>query len=302
MKIFILSCLCLAALVFGDGYPSSFESTGFIATKDNTQIFYKDWGNVTGQPIVFSHGWPLDADNWENQMFFLGQQGYRVIAHDRRGHGRSSQPWSGNDMDTYADDLYTLFEHLNLKNAMVVGHSTGGGEVMRLIGRHGSSRIAKAVLVSSVTPLLVQTTANPGGTPLSIFDGFRSQYIANRAEFFLQFASGPFFNYNLPGAVASQGQIMDWMTQGLKTGFVNAYDCIEAFSQTDFTNDMKTVNIPVLIIHGDADQVVPINDSARIGIKLLKHGTLKVYPGGAHGLPQAATQQLNQDLLAFIKQ
>jgi non-heme chloroperoxidase len=292
MRTSALLVLCLANFIYGH--------TGFITTSDKTRIFYRDTGNATGQPIVFSHGWPLSSDNFANQMFFLGQHGYRVIAHDRRGHGYSSQPWTGNDMDTYADDLNSLFEHLNLKNAMMVGHSTGGGEVVRFLSRHGESRVSKAVLVSAVTPIMVQGPGNLLGTPLSTFDDFRAEYTADRANFFLSLASGPFYGYNLPGAVASPGVIEDWMQQGLRCGFVNGYECIKAFSQTNFTNDMLGLTIPVLLIHGDADQVVPIQDSADIGIKLLKKGTLKIYPGAPHGLPQAALPQLNADLLAFV--
>ena len=301
MRASTILSLGLATLVYGTQHQAAFQSTGFITTPDNTQIFYKDWGNSSGQPIVFSHGWPLDSDSWESQMFFLGQHGYRVIAHDRRGHGRSSQPWEGNDMDTYADDLLVLFQHLDLQNAVMVGHSTGGGEVMRFLGRHGTSRVAKAVLVGAVPPVLVKKPSNPGGTPLEFFDEFRANYTANRAQFFLNFSSGPFFGFNLPGAVFSEGTIQDWMKQALRSGYVNAYECIKAFSETDFTDDMKSLNIPVLLLHGELDQIVPIKDSALEGIKLLKKGSLKIYPGGAHALPQTATQELNQDLLAFIQ-
>lgn len=300
MKSSAFISLGLATLVLGTQHESKFQSTGFVTTKDSTQIFYKDWGNSSGQPIVFSHGWPLNSDSWDNQMFFLGQHGYRTIAHDRRGHGRSSQPWEGNDMDTYADDLLVLFEHLNLTNAVMVGHSTGGGEVMRFLGRHGTSRVSKAVLVDAVPPVLVQKPSNPGGIPLAFFDEFRANYTKNRAQFFLDFASGPFFGYNLPGAVSSPGVIQDWMQQGLRSGFVSAYECIKAFSETDFTNDMKSLNIPVLLLHGELDQIVPLKDSVLEGIKILKKGSLKIYPGGAHGLPQTAAEEVNQDLLAFI--
>lgn len=289
------------AAAHNDGLQS-FNGTGYITTKDDTRIFYKDSGNPAGQPVVFSHGWPLNSDNWSNQMFFLGELGYRVIAHDRRGHGRSSQPWDGNDMDHYADDLSTLFETLNLKNAIMVGHSTGGGEVARYLGRHGSSRVAKAVLVSSVTPHLVQSPDNPAGVPISTFDDFRTSYIANRAEFFLDVASGPFFGYDLPYAVTSQGHIQDWMQQGHATGFKNAYDSIKAFSETDFVGDMKGLTIPVLLVHGSADEIVPINSSALVGIKLLKKGQLKIYEGAPHAIPQINTTLFNNDLLAFIKQ
>jgi non-heme chloroperoxidase len=270
-----------------------------ITTKDGTQIYYKDWG--TGQPIVFSHGWPLTADAWEAQMFFLASHGYRCIAHDRRGHGRSSQPWDGNDMDTYADDLQELFEALDLNDAVVIGHSTGGGEVARLIGRHGTKRVSKAVLMSAVPPLMLKTEANPGGLPIEVFDGFRKAYLADRAQFFLDVASGPFFGFNRPGAKVSQGLIQAWWLQGMLSGHKNAYECIKAFSETDFTEDLKKFDVPTLIIHGDDDQIVPIGSAALLSSKLVKNATLKIYPGGAHGLGDTSKEQLNADLLAFIK-
>ncbi|KAH8819376.1 Alpha/beta hydrolase protein [Xylogone sp. PMI_703] len=273
----------------------------YITTKDNSQIYYKDWGNPSGQPVVFSHGWPLNSDNWESQMFFLSNQGYRCIAHDRRGHGRSSQPWEGNNMDTYADDLHELFEHLDLKNTMMVGHSTGGGEVVRFLGRHGSSRVAKAVLVSAVPPVMVKKASNPGGTPIEVFDSFRAAMEKDRAQFFLDVPTGPFFGFNRPGAKVSQGLIQSWWLQGMLCGYKAAYDCIKAFSETDMTEDMKKIDIPVLILHGDDDQVVPIGASAHEGIKLLKHGTLKVYPGAPHALPNICIDEVNQDLLTFLK-
>ncbi|RFU31724.1 Peroxidase, partial [Scytalidium lignicola] len=273
----------------------------YITTRDKTEIYYKDWGNPNGQPVVFSHGWPLNSDNWESQMFFLSNQGYRCIAHDRRGHGRSGQPWDGNNMDTYADDLHELFDHLDLKNAMMVGHSTGGGEVVRFLGRHGSSRVAKAVLVSAVPPVMVKKESNPGGTPIEVFDSFRTAMEKDRAQFFLDVPTGPFFGFNRPGAKASQGLIQSWWLQGMLCGYKAAYDCIKAFSETDMTEDMKKINIPVLLLHGDDDQVVPIGASAHEGIKLLKHGTLKVYPGGPHALPNIFTDEVNQDLLKFLK-
>lgn len=272
----------------------------FITTKDSTQIYYKDWGNPTGKPVVFSHGWPLNSDNWENQMFFLANHGYRCIAHDRRGHGRSSQPWFGNDMDTYASDLSELFEHLNLKDAMLVGHSTGGGEVARYLGRYGTSRVSKAVLVSSVPPVMVKKPSNPGGLSIEVFDGFRDAMIKDRAQFFLDVPTGPFFGYNRPGAKSSQGIIQSWYSQGMMCGFINAYDCIKAFSETDFTEDLKKIDIPVLLLHGDDDQIVPIGASALSGIKLLQKGTLKVYKGGAHALPNTALEEVNKDLLDFL--
>jgi len=275
------------------GATAKFHSTGFVTTADGNQIFYKDWGNRTGTPIVFSHGWPLSSDSWGSQMLFLGQQGYRVIAHDRRGHGHSSQPWDGNKMDTYADDLLALIKHLDLKNAMLVGHSTGGGEVTRFLGRHGTSRVSKAVLIGSITPSL--------GIPLSVWDDFRVKYRKNRAQLFLDFASGPFFGFDRPGAAISQGLIQEWMQQAFRAGFVNLYDCITEFSETDFTADMKKIDIPVLIIHGAEDEVVPIENTARKGIGLLKNGTLKIYPGGDHGLPQTFSEQVSHDLLEFLK-
>lgn len=270
-----------------------------ITTQDGTQIFYKDWGS--GQPVVFSHGWPLSADDWEAQMFFLASNGYRCIAHDRRGHGRSSQPWNGNEMDTYADDLATLLETLDVKNAMLVGHSTGGGEVARYIGRHGTARVAKAVLVGAVPPIMLQTEANPGGLPMEVFDGFRVAYLADRSQFFLDIASGPFFGFNRPGAKVSQGLIQWWWLQGMMTGHKNAYDCIKAFSETDFTEDLKKFDVPTLIIHGEDDQVVPIGASAMLSSRLVPNATLKIYPDGAHGLGSTSKDQLNEDLLEFVK-
>lgn len=270
-----------------------------ITTQDGTQIFYKDWGS--GQPIVFSHGWPLSADDWEAQMFFMASNGYRCIAHDRRGHGRSSQPWNGNEMDTYSDDLATLLEVLDVKNAMLVGHSTGGGEVARYIGRHGTKRVAKAVLVGAVPPIMVKTEANPGGLPLEVFDGFRAAYLADRSQFFLDVASGPFYGFNRPDAKVSQGLIQWWWLQGMMTGHKNAYDCIKAFSETDFTEDLKKFDVPTLIIHGEYDQVVPIGASAMLSSKLVPGAKLKVYPGGAHGLGSTSKDQLNEDLLEFIR-
>jgi non-heme chloroperoxidase len=270
-----------------------------ITTKDGTEIYYKDWG--TGQPIVFSHGWPLTGDAWEAQMFYLASHGYRCIAHDRRGHGRSSQPWQGNDMDTYADDLSELIAKLDLQKVVLIGHSTGGGEVARYIGRHGTKRVAKAVLMGAVPPIMLQTPSNPGGLPMKVFDEFRTKYLADRAQFFLDVASGPFFNFNRPGAKVSQGLIQSWWRQGMMSGHKNAYDCIKAFSETDFTEDLKKFDVPTLIIHGDDDQIVPIDASAKLSAKLVNNATLKIYPGGSHSLGDTSKEQLNSDLLAFIR-
>jgi len=270
-----------------------------FTTKDGTQIYYKDWG--TGPVVSFSHGWPLNADAWEAQMFFLASNGFRCIAHDRRGHGRSSQPWNGNDMDTYADDVQELFTALDVRNVTMVGHSTGGGEVARYIGRHGSRRVARAVLMGAVPPIMVKTASNPGGLPMEVFDGFRKAYLADRSQFFLDVASGPFFGFNRPGARVSQGLIQSWWAQGMMTGHKNAYDCIKAFSETDFTEDLKKFDVPTLIIHGDDDQIVPISASAMLSAKLVKNATLKVYPGGSHSLGDTSKDKLNADLLAFLK-
>ncbi|MCU1269436.1 MAG: Alpha/beta hydrolase [Acidobacteriaceae bacterium] len=270
-----------------------------IATKDGTQIYYKDWGK--GQPIVFSHGWPLDADAWDGQMLFFGQQGYRVIAHDRRGHGRSTQTWDGNEMNTYADDLAALTEKLDLKNAIHVGHSTGGGEVARYIGRHGTKRVAMAVLVSAVPPLMLKTDKNPGGLPLSVFDGLRAQVAANRPQFYEELTL-PFFGYNRPGANISEGIRYHFWLQGMLGGMKPHYDCIKAFSETDFTEDLKKFDVPTLILHGDDDQIVPIAAAAPLSAKLVKGATLKIYPGFPHGMPTTNADQINADLLAFIKQ
>jgi non-heme chloroperoxidase len=270
-----------------------------ITTKDGTQIYYKDWG--TGQPIVFSHGWPLSADDWDAQMMFFLNRGYRVIAHDRRGHGRSSQTGDGHDMDHYADDLAALTAHLDLKNAIHVGHSTGGGEVTRYIARHGESRVAKAVLISSVPPLMVKTAANPGGLPKEVFDGFQAQVAANRAQFYMDLPTGPFYGYNRPGAKVSQGVIENWWRQGMMGGAKAHYDGIVAFSQTDFTKDLKQIDIPVLVMHGDDDQIVPIGAASLMSAKILKKATLKVYPGFPHGMPTTNADQINADLLAFVQ-
>ena len=270
-----------------------------ITTKDGTQIYYKDWGS--GQPVVFSHGWPLTGDAWESQMLFLASHGYRCIAHDRRGHGRSGQPWNGNEMDTYSDDLEELFKTLDLKGAAMVGHSTGGGEVARYIGRHGASRVAKAVLVSAVPPLMLKTGPNPGGLPIEVFDGIRAASLADRSQFYKDLAGGPFFGFNRPGAKVSQGMIDSFWRQGMMGGHKGTFDCIKAFSETDFTEDLKKFDLPTLIIHGDDDQIVPIGAAAMLSSKLVKGATLKIYPGGAHGLTDTKKDQLNADLLAFLK-
>jgi non-heme chloroperoxidase len=270
-----------------------------ITTKDGTQIYYKDWGE--GQPIVFSHGWPLSADDWDAQMMFFLNQGYRVIAHDRRGHGRSSQTDDGHDMDHYADDLAELTAQLDLKNAVHVGHSTGGGEVTRYIARHGESRVAKAVLISAVPPLMVKTPANPGGLPKEVFDGFQAQVANNRAQFYLDLPTGPFYGYNRSGAKASQGVIQNWWRQGMMGGAKAHYDGIVAFSQTDFTEDLKKISVPTLVMHGDDDQIVPYADSAPLSATLVKGAVLKTYKGFPHGMPTTNADEINADLLAFIK-
>jgi non-heme chloroperoxidase len=269
-----------------------------ITTKDGTQIYYKDWGS--GQPITFSHGWPLTADDWDTQMLFFGQRGYRVIAHDRRGHGRSTQTWDGNEMDTYSDDLAALFEALDLKNAVMVGHSTGGGEVARYLSRHGTKRAAKAVLISAVPPLMVKTEANPGGLPIAVFDEIRAGVAANRPQFYKDITL-PFYGYNRPGATISEGIREHWWLQGMLGGIKAHYDCIKAFSETDFTEDLKKIDIPTLIMHGDDDQIVPIGAAGLMSAKLVKNSTLKVYPGFPHGMPTTHADKINADLLAFLQ-
>ena len=270
-----------------------------VKTKDGVEIFYKDWG--TGQPIVFSHGWPLSSDDWDAQMMFFLNHGFRVIAHDRRGHGRSTQTANGHDMDHYADDLAAVTEHLDLKNALHVGHSTGGGEVVRYLARHGERRAARAVLISAVPPLMVKTEANPGGLPKEVFDGFQAQVASNRSQFYRDVASGPFYGYNRPGAKASEGIIQNWWRQGMTGGAKAHYDGIVAFSQTDFTEDLKKISVPTLVMHGDDDQIVPYADSGPLSARLLRNGTLKTYKGFPHGMPTTEAETINADLLAFIK-
>lgn len=273
----------------------------YLKLRDGAELFYKDWGNPQGDIVTFSHGWPLSSDNWENQMMYLGEQGYRVIAHDRRGHGRSTQTWDGNNMDTFVDDLEELFAHLKVKNAVMVGHSHGGGEVTRYLGKHGTGRFKKAVLVGAVPPLMMKTSTNTEGIDKSVFDSFRQAMRQDRAQFFLDVPSGPFFNFNRAGAQKSEGQIRSWWQQGMNTSFKSAYDSIKDFSETDFTEDLKKINIPVLVLHGDDDQVVPIETSGQKSAKLLPQGTLKVYKGGSHAIHNINIDQVNKDLLDFIK-
>ncbi len=278
-------------------------SSGFITTKDGTQIFYKDWGSKDAQSIVFHHGWPLSADDWDAQMLFFLHEGYRVIAHDRRGHGRSSQTETGNEMDTYAADMAELAAHLDLKNAIHIGHSTGGGEVTRYVAKFGQpqGRVAKAVLIGAVPPVMVKSDKNPGGLPLEVFDGFRKAQAANRAQFFLDIPTGPFYGYNRPGAEVSEGVIRNWWRQGMMGGTKAHYDCIMAFSETDFTEDLKAIDVPVLVMHGTDDQIVPFEDSAPLSSKLLKNGVLKVYDGLPHGMATTHADIINADLLAFFR-
>jgi non-heme chloroperoxidase len=270
-----------------------------LSTRDGTQIYFKDWGS--GPPIVFSHGWPLNADSWEAQMLHLATNGYRCIAHDRRGHGRSSQPWHGNDMDTYADDLAELMDWLDLQDAVLFGFSTGGGEVARYVGRHGTKRVAKIGLIAAVPPLMLRTEANPSGVPIEVFDGIRTASLNNRADLYRDLASGPFFGFNRPGAEPSQGLIEAFRAQGMMAGHKNAYDCIKAFSETDFTHDLKNFDRPTLILQGDDDQIVPIDTAGRASARLVRDVTFKVYPGAPHGITETHKNQLNEDLLAFVR-
>jgi len=272
-----------------------------IATKDGTRIFYKDWGPRAAQPIVFHHGWPLTSDDWDPQMMFFLQQGFRVVAHDRRGHGRSDQTDGGHEMDTYASDVADLAEALDLRDAIHVGHSTGGGEVARYVARAKPGRVAKAVLLGAVPPVMLKSDSNPGGLPLEVFDQFRAATASNRAQFFLDVPSGPFFGFNRPGAKVSEGVVRNWWRQGMMGGIKAHYDCIKAFSETDFTDDLRAIQVPVLVMHGEDDQIVPIADSALLSIKLLKKGTLKTYPGYPHGMATTHADIINRDLLAFIR-
>ena len=272
-----------------------------IKTQDGTEIFYKDWGAKSAQAIVFHHGWPLSADDWDVQMMFFLEKGFRVIAHDRRGHGRSSQTDTGNEMDTYAADMITLAAHLNLKNAIHVGHSTGGGEVVHYVARAEAGRVSKAVIIGAIPPVMLKSEKNPGGLPIEVFDGFRSALIANRAQFYIDIPSGPFYGFNRPGAKISEGAIRNWWRQGMMGGAKAHYDCIKAFSETDFTEDLKKIDVPVLVMHGDDDQIVPYADSAPLSAKLLKKGELKTYKGFPHGMATTHADVINADLLAFFK-
>ncbi|TWI69466.1 non-heme chloroperoxidase [Pseudoduganella lurida] len=275
------------------------KTASTFTTRDGVEIYYKDWGS--GQPVVFCHGWPLNADSWESQMIHLANNGFRVIAHDRRGHGRSSQPWDGNDMDHYADDLAQLIELLDLKNAILIGFSTGGGEVARYVGRHGTKRVAKLALVSSVPPLMLKTADNPGGLPIEVFDGIRKGQLDNRAQLYLDIPSGPFYGFNRPGAKPSQGLIQSWWMQGMMGGHKNTYDSIKAFSETDFRADLAKFDKPTLVIHGDDDQIVPIDAAGRASAKLVRNAKLIVYPGAPHGLTDTHKDKVNADLLAFAR-
>ena len=272
-----------------------------LTTRDGVELYYKDWGPRDGQPVVFSHGWPLNSDSWESQMLFLADHGYRCIAHDRRGHGRSSQPWDGNDMDHYADDLAQLMDKLDLKNAVLIGFSTGGGEVARYVGRHGTKRVAKLSLISAVPPQMIKSADYPGGLPKEVFDGIRAASLKDRSQFYIDLASGPFYGFNRKGAKVSQGLINAWWMQGMMAGHKNTYDCIKQFSETDFRGDLAKFDKPTLIIHGDDDQIVPIDASAHAAAKMVKQSTLRVYPGAPHGLCDTHKDQVNSDLLAFIK-
>jgi non-heme chloroperoxidase len=272
-----------------------------VTTKDNVQIFFKDWGPKTAQPVVFHHGWPLSSDDWDAQLLFFLGNGYRVVAHDRRGHGRSDQVGEGHDMDHYAADAAAVVEYLNLRNAVHVGHSTGGGEATRYVARHGMGRVAKLALIGAVPPIMVKTPANPAGTPIEVFDDFRSQLAANRAKFYRAVAGGPFYGFNRPGTKASEAVIENWWRQGMTGGAKAHYDGIKAFSETDFTDDLKSIDVPTMVMHGDDDQIVPIDASALLSVKLLKNGTLKVYPKFSHGMCTMHADAINGDLLAFLK-
>ncbi|MBV9115364.1 MAG: alpha/beta hydrolase [Hyphomicrobiales bacterium] len=273
----------------------------FIKAGDGAEIFYKDWGPNNAQPIVFHHGWPLSADDWDNQMIFFLEKGYRVIAHDRRGHGRSTQTWTGNEMDTYANDVVALADSLELKNAIHVGHSTGGGEVAHYVARAKPGRVAKAALVGAVPPIMIRTENNPGGLPMEVFDGLRGALAANRSQFYIDLPSGPFYGFNRPGAKASEAIIHNWWRQGMMGGAKPHYDCIKAFSETDFTEDLRKIAVPTLVMHGDDDQIVPYADSAPLSVKLLKNGTLKTYKGYPHGMCTTHPEVINPDLLEFIR-
>jgi non-heme chloroperoxidase len=299
--------LAIAPVIATDATAEAPEGKGVkrtasvIATAEGVDLYYKDWGPRNGPVVVFSHGWPLSSDSWEAQMLFLAENGYRVVAHDRRGHGRSSQPWDGNDMDHYADDLATVINTLDLKKVVLVGFSTGGGEVARYIGRHGTGRVSKAVLVSAVPPMMLQTNDNPAGLPLSVFDGMRQASLADRSQLYRDIASGPFFGFNRPGAKPSQGMIDSFWQQGMQAGHKNTYDSIAAFSATDFRADLAKFDVPTLVIHGSDDQIVPVDTSARASAKLIKGAELKIYEGGPHGITDTHKNQLNADLLAFIR-
>jgi non-heme chloroperoxidase len=297
-----VAAIAPAAQAMAQGHPHHGDTNmATITVKDGTTIFYKDWGPKTAQPIVFHHGWPLSADDWDAQMLYFLAKGFRVIAHDRRGHGRSTQTDSGNDMATYAADVLELTEALDLKNAVHIGHSTGGGEVAAYVARSKPGRVAKAVLVGAIPPLMLKTANNPGGLPIEVFDGFRTALAANRAQFYLDVPSGPFYGFNRPGAKVTPGTIQNWWRQGMIGGAKAQYDCIKAFSETDQTDDLKKIQVPVLFMHGDDDQIVPIADSAMLGVKLVKHGELKVYKGYPHGMLTTHADVLNPDLLAFIR-